>query len=82
MIIIEMNTKMRNDRTCGLGVLSPIDTSSTTILTLYYLNQHPGNVDVFTVTDKLNQLDLSLKNFPESTKLDLDVLEDIFKEVI
>ena len=82
MIIIEMNTKMRNDRTYGLGVLSPIDTSSTIVLTLYYLNQYQGNVDVFTVSDKLNQLDLSLKNFPESTKLDLNVLENIFKEVI
>lgn len=82
MIIIEMNTKMRNDRTYGLSVLSPIDASSTIILTLYYLNQCQGNSDVFTVTYKLNQLDLSLKNSPESTKLDLNVLENIFKEVI
>ena len=76
-----MNTQMRNDHTFGLSVLSPIDTSSSIMITLYHLNQNQDNVDVFTVTDKLNQLDLSLKNGGESAKLDLNFVENIFKEV-
>jgi hypothetical protein len=81
-IIIEMNTQMRNDSTHGLRPLSPIDTSSCILLTLYYLNQNQANVDAFAVTDKLNQLDLKAKNSQQPTEPDLNAVENIFKEVI
>ena len=74
MIIIEMNTQMRNDSTYGLHCLNPIDTSSSILLTLSYLNQNMSNVDVFAVTDKLNQLNLS-------DKPDLNLVEKILQGV-
>ena len=81
MVVIEVNTQMRNDCTDGLSFLSPIDTSSCIMLTLYYMNQNQANVDACAVTDKLNQLELIDKNAPNVQHPDLNVVENIFKRV-
>lgn len=71
---------MRNGHTNGLNYLNPIDTSSCIMLTLYYMNQDPTNVDVFTASDKLTKLELA-DNRTHSTP-DLSTIENIFQGVM
>ena len=75
MVVIDINGQMRNDCTDGFNFLNPIDTSSCIMLTLYYMNQDQANVDVFTVTDKINQIELA------DTKPDLNLVKNIFQGV-
>ena len=81
MIVIEINTQMRNDSTYGLSFLNPIETSSAIMLTLYYLSQSHSNVDILSVNDKLSQLDPIDKNSSDPNKPTLSFVETIFQKV-
>ncbi|RNA30717.1 60 kDa SS-A Ro ribonucleo [Brachionus plicatilis] len=62
MIVMEINPQMRNATTLGLNYLNPLETSSAILLTLYYLNSNPNNVDLFVASDRLTRVELADKN--------------------
>lgn len=62
MIVVEINPQMRNTNTHGLNYLNPLETSSSILLTLYYLNNIQTNVDVFVASDRLTRIELADKN--------------------
>lgn len=62
MIVVEINPQMRNATTLGLNYLNPLETSLAIILTLYYLNTNPNNVDLFVASDRLSRVELADKN--------------------
>ena len=74
MLVLEINTHMRNDHTEGMHHLNPIDTTACVLLTLYYLNENPTNMSMFAATDKLNKFEMN-------DKPDLSSIETIFQGV-
>ena len=74
-IVVDINTQMRNGRALGVSVLNPLDISASIMLSMYYKNEKPTNVDMFASTDKINLLNLY-------DKPDFNTLEAIFQGVI
>ncbi|CAF0711471.1 unnamed protein product [Brachionus calyciflorus] len=62
MVVTEINSQMRNSNTLGLNYLNPLETSICVLLTIFYLNNIPTNVDVFVSSDRLTRIELADKN--------------------